>query len=531
MREKSVLGPALVSAAGLVVLVIALVFTLVPMTTNGTAVPTGAFRAQQRLDDIAFELGSSPGARYSGTLTTTAIPDGAPRTVRFHDLVVASTKNAQGAVTFASHDAQYRQIGNYRYINGPAEIWSALFGGAPVLRQLDLAPTANKWSDLRFSGLPDLGLLLSPTMLAGRIGNTEQVEAPEPGPVLPAPNRGLPDARFWPTGDPPITAVGDDGVRVGAMETTFDPSTHKVTHIKGEFTRAGTRVSLDTDVTPLAAADLGGMFDDERSLVPSLISVPAPGVPLAADDITTSATGVCTTAACPFTVVASGAVDPGHAADMRGVAGHINYGLTVKFAVDAAAPGAVGGTCGRVVSVPFGGRTEIPCAATNLPPGTQQVKPETSIRYLPFVDLTEDGLRSYIDSQEKAVALPIAMVRTGAKTGDAARYNDQEAGLPSSYAVRQGDYLFDGVGPEGNLFVSFGPGYADHVTAGRFDPNWPGTEQLRSQLTEQMAAAGDRRITYVSAEPETAAALGALATESGADPARVQMFSVPLADN
>ncbi|MGK2320544.1 hypothetical protein [Gordonia rhizosphera] len=527
MQRRSIVVATLVFVLSVVVLVAALVVSLIPFATDGSAGPTSAFRAQQELDAVAFELGGSPGARYSGTLTTTGA-GGPPRKVEFTDLTVASTKNAEGDITYDTSTAQYRQIGNYRYLKGPAQLWTDLFDGAPILRQLDLKVTENRWTNLRYSGLPDLGYLLSPALLAGRIGNAERIRAPSAGPELPAPNQGLPDARFWPTSDPEITAIDDDTIRVGTLATTFDPQTKQVTHIEGEFASSGTQVDIDADVTLLGADDLTAMFTDERSLLPDLTSVPAPAVPLASDAVTARGVGACTPASCPFLITATGTLDAEVAEDMRGVTGHVNYGLTTTFTVDDAAPGAVGGTCTRVVSAPFGGRTQTTCAATRLPAGTRVVRPNTAIEYLPFIDTTEADLASYLDSQEQSSELPITMERTGAKKGDAARYNDQVVGFPSSYVVRQGDYLFDGVGPEGNLIVSFAPGYAEHVTAGRFDPAWPGTALLTEQLTKQVAAAGDRDVTYVAAEPATAAALRALVVAEGIAPGKVGVFATPL---
>ncbi|WAC54433.1 hypothetical protein [Gordonia sp. SL306] len=531
MKRQSNTVPVLVFGIGLLALIAALVGAVVPFPTDGSGAPTAAFTAQQELDDVAFQLGGSPGARYSGSLTTTGVgADAKPRTVDFTDLTVASTKNAAGTITYESSTAQYRQIGNYRYVNGPAKLWSDLFGTAPVATRLDLGVTDNKWSNLRYSGLPDLGYLLSPVLLAGRIGNTERVKTPEFGLEIPAPNKGLPDARSWPTTDPVITGIGDDRVRVGSMETTFDPTTKRVTHIKGEFTRSDTTVTVDTDVTLLPAGELGTLFTEERSLVPQLTSVPAPAVPLSDNAVNSRAGGSCTPASCGFVIAVNGALDPDVATDMRGVAGHVNFGITVRFAVDDLRPGERGGICSRVVSTPFGGRAETTCAATNLPPGSRGVRTDTSVRFLPFVDVGAAELNEYIDSQEKSSTTPITMVRTGSKKFDAARYSDQVAGFPSSYGVEQGDYVFDGVGPEGNLFVSFGPGYAQHVVLGRLDPSWPGTALLTKQLKQQLAAAGDREITYVAAEDEVATALRILALTEGASPEKLKVFSTPLND-
>ncbi|RPA10207.1 hypothetical protein EEB19_08300 [Gordonia sp. OPL2] len=528
MQRQSVTLPAFAFGAGLLALVVALILCFVPFPTSGASAPTAAFTAQQKLDEVAFALGASPGARYSGTLTTTGDDGGQPRTVEFSDLTVASTKNAEGTITFNSTQAQYLQIGNYRYLKGPSRIWTDLFSGARIAQQIDLAAIENKWTNLRYSGLPDLGYLLSPVLLSGRIGNTERVRAPAPGLELPAPNKGLPDARYWPTSDPEITAVGDDKVRVGTMETTFDPASKKVTHIKGDFSREGYKVTVDTDVDLLGSADLAGLFAGERALVPELTSVPAPAIPLASNAVTSRPTGGCTTEACGFTITAGGTVDPDVANELRGVTGHVNFGLTIRFVVDNLPPGARGGSCTRVVTAPLGGRADTTCTATALPPGSRNVRTDLAIQYLPFIDESAENLTEYISSQEKSSTMPITLVRTGSKKAEAARYNDQVAGFPSSYGVRQGDYVFDGVGPEGNLFVAFAPGYASHITGARLDPSWSGTQLITDQLKKQLAASGDREITYMTSEPELATALRLLAISQGVSPDKLKVFSTPL---
>ncbi|MFW0795711.1 hypothetical protein AAFP30_18005 [Gordonia sp. CPCC 205515] len=523
MKPKSNTVPAVVLAVGLVALVAAVVVSFIPFPHTGSPTPTAAFAAQQRLDTVAFKLGTSPGARYTGKLTSTSSGSSA-RTFDFKDLTVTSTKNAAGDVTYANNTAKYRQIGNYRWINGPSQLWTELFKGTSVLQYLDLAPTNNTWSELSFSGMPDFGQLLSPIALSGRIGNTERVKAPEPGLELAAPNKDLPDARYWPTSDPVITMNGTDKVQVGSMETAFDPENGTVTHIKGEFTDGATQYNLDTDVTPLSTDDLTQLFTDERALVPEVLSTPAPGIPLAGNRVSTGpGPGACTPASCDFVTTVSGAILPTFADSLKGLNGHVNFGLTVTFAVDNQPPGSSGGTCTRVVAVAYGAKATATCTATNLPSGNV-VKPTTKYQYLPFRELTADTLTDYIDNQEKSSKSQIAMVRTGSKKEDAAKYNDQITGLPSSYGVQVGDYMFDGLGPDGNLFVAFAPGYDEHVTGTTLDPNWSGTTLLTDQLKKQLAASGDREITYFVAETRFADALRALALSQGADFEKLRVY-------
>ncbi|MGV9710851.1 hypothetical protein ACWDTI_09325 [Gordonia sp. NPDC003424] len=523
MKPKSNTVPAIVLAAGLLVLVAALVVCFIPFPQNGSASPTAAFATQKRLDAVAFKLGTSPGARYSGKVTST-FKGSEPRTFGFSDLTVTSTKNAEGTITLENNTAQYRQIGNYRWMNGPSQIWTDLFKGLSVLTYLDLKPTNNTWAELTFSGVPDLGQILTPVSLAGRIGNTERVRAPEPGLELPSPNKGLPDARFWPTSDPEITTPAPNTVQVGDMTTTYNPDTGAVTHIKGTFTDGDQEISLDTDVTPLSADDLGDLFDNERKLVPDLTNAPAPGIPLAGDRVSTGpGPGSCTPASCDFVTTVSGAILPQYADDLAALRGHVNFGITVTFAVDNQPTGVRGGTCTRVVVVAYGAKATTNCAATNLPSGNV-VKPTTNYQYLPFRELDAGMLNDYIDHQEKSSESPITMVRTGSKKDAAAKYSDEVTGLPSSYVVQIGDYLFDGIGPDGNLFVAFAPGYAEHVTASGFDPNWAGTALLTDQLKKQVASAGDRAITYFVAETQVADALRKLAQAQGVDTEKLRVY-------
>ena len=81
--------------------------------------------------------------------------------------------------------------------------------------------------------------------------------------------------------------------------------------------------------------------------------------------------------------------------------------------------------------------------------------------------------------------------------------------------VKRGEYLFDGIGTDGNLHITFGPGYSEHISGGRFDPSWEGTEVLEKQIGEQVKAAGDVKVVYFVNEPEAASALRALIASEG----------------
>ncbi len=83
--------------------------------------------------------------------------------------------------------------------------------------------------------------------------------------------------------------------------------------------------------------------------------------------------------------------------------------------------------------------------------------------------------------------------------------------------MKRGEYLFDGIGTDGNLHVTFGPpGYSEHISGGgTFDPSWEGTEVLKKQIGEQAKAAGDAQVVYFVSEPQAVSALRSLIASEG----------------
>ncbi|MGW0038222.1 hypothetical protein [Gordonia sp. NPDC003376] len=505
----------LLSGIGAVAVIVALVLSFIPWSASGAAEATPAFRAQSSLDQVAFQYGSSPGARYNGTLVQKY--GSTSETYQLADLTVTLSNNASGQVTVDGQRADYTQIGNYAFAKAPTAFWQKLLS-ADTLQDVDLAPFDNAWAGAEWA-MPSLGSILSPQIMAGRIGNADLVSPPTLGAELASPNANSPDARFWPTSDPPIETLADDKVRAGKWEITFDPSTKAITHLKGEYATPSGRTTyqLDTDVTPLPVDQLNSMFDEQRGLTSQLASVPAPGMLL--EDLPNARLGIldwkqtgdCTNVACGYDFTVSGTPKSNDDA----VPGHVNYGLTINFIVNSQPAGALGGTCTPVVRVDFGRTGSTRCVATNLGSGGGSLRPNVKLTYLPFLDYGAADLTDYLKSNQEATQRQFTMQRTGTKRPDAANYNFYIAGLPSSYVIKRGDYLFDGYGPRGAYLVAFAPGYADHVTGTAFDPSWAGTTTLRDQMTKQVAAAGDGRIVYYSPEQKTVDALKAMVTQAG----------------
>lgn len=513
MKNTSKIVALVLTTVGAIAVIVALILSFIPWGTEGSGGPTPAFQAQKDLDKTAFQYGSSPGARYSGSLSR-KYGNGDTVRVEFSDLLVTLSGNVNGTITINGQQADYTQIGNYSFAKAPLALWNSVLTPAEKAN-LDLAPVDNKWASAEWA-LPSLGFALSPIVLAGRMGNTELVNAPQLGVALPAPNADTPDARYWPTSDPEITAVGDNMVKVGDWEITFDPATKSISHIKGSYKSGTTTTDIDTGVTPLPYSQVSSIFTTQHGLAADLGSVPVPGMVIAdlpgGKPVDSRQTGECTTVACGYDITVNGTPAGGS----QSKPGHVNYGVTMNWEVNGQPAGAVGGTCTQVIRADFDRTSVGRCTATNLGSGDGRIRPKLTYTYLPFLDYGVDGLNSYIDDNTEATERQFTMVRTGTKQPPAANYGFDHTGLPSSYAVKQGEYLFDGYGPAGAYLVTFAPGYAAHVTGTSFDASWPGTQTLRDQMRRQVEAIGtDGRIAYYAAEQSTADALTAMAAQAG----------------
>ncbi|GAA1481425.1 hypothetical protein GCM10009624_18650 [Gordonia sinesedis] len=513
MKNSSKTVPALILGAGGLALVVVLIVSFIPWGTSGTASATAASRAQHSLDEVAFKLGTSPGARYTGTMTYKYNSGDLPtQQLSFKNLIVTSTNNAEGTLTLAGNDTQYRQIGNDQYINGPTEFWNVLLTEGEKT-YLDLAPVNNKWATPRYSTLPFIGTVFNPRLISGRMANAELVNPPTLGAELPGQNSGTPDARFWPTSDPTITSLGDGKVRAGKWEISYNPDGNIVQHIKGEYVNGNVTYTVDTDVTPLGTDDVTKVFANERSIAPELTEIPAPGLVPRNPSVTSRQVGTCDPSACAYDISVTGTPSLGD--DLDTPTGYFNYGMTVNFEVNNSPPGAVGGSCTEVVRAEIGRTAAARCVATNLPSSGGRIKANVDFKYLAFATTEAARINGYIDDSEKGTKRKVTMLRTGQKRQSAATYSYQWAGLPSSYVVKQGDYLFDGLGAAGAFLVTFGPGYNEHITGLTFDESWPGTKLLKDQMDQQIRAAGDARVVYFVSDPATATALRLLTIDKG----------------
>lgn len=507
MKRPS-LAPAIVAlGVGVLALVAALVVSFVPFTGSGSAEPTAAFRAQKSLDEVLFKMAMSPAAKYTGKVGYKYDNAGGEGTVEFEDLIATSSNTAEGTITLGSNQAEYRQIGNNPFISAPGAFWNDLLVADEKLN-LDMAPLDNKWASSRFVGLPRLGTVLGPDNLAAQIGNVEENSEQQLGAELPSPNRGTPDARRWPTSDPPIEFIGDNKVKIGSWEVTYEPDSKNVTHVKGELTVGSATYDIDTSIDLQPADRAQKVFANQRALVGDLLSVPAPGLWPKTPAVSPRLVGQCTTAACAYDFTVNGNTWSDNAR------GHFNFGLTLNFSVGDRPAGALGGECKPVVRVDFGQTAVTRCTATNLP-ANSSIRPQSAFTYLGFVDTTDTALNKLIDDNEKMTNTEVVYVRTGNKNPEQAAYNSSVTGLPSYYAVKRGDYLFDGIGTDGSLHVTFGPGYKEHIVGSGFDPSWEGTKVLKDQMKEQLKAADDVEVVYFTKESETALALRLLVVQEG----------------
>lgn len=502
-------APVIIVCVMALIAVIAVIVALIPFPTSGEGGPTTAFRAQQELDKVVFKFGETSGAKYSGSITysydeTPSVPE---QTIKFSNLVVTASSNAEGTVTQNDEEAQYRQIGNNVYANGTKQFWSKLLGRVPD--GLDLDSVASKWADTDGSGMLWLGSFLSPRMLAGRLAIGD---APSGGlgQELDFPNKGLPDARFWPTSDPKV-ALNGNTITVGSMTTTFDEESKAITHIKGSSSSDGIKYRIDTDVSPITDNDRDKLFANERSFAPELTSVPAPGIAVKDTRPDFAPGGSCTTSRCEFPMDLHGTL-----VTDKHRTGYINYGITVTFANNDR---PVGGSCTRVVRVDFGATARTQCDAVNLPsdlPNGARIKPVPKVAFLPFNTKSPADLSRIIDNNETASKKKITLARSGTKRpGSPTSFNYDITDMPSVYVVKQGDYQFDGFGPSGAFLVALSTGYEQHVVNGGFDPSWSGTTTLREQAAKQVAAAGGTEVVWFMAEEKAVPAARALLDAAG----------------
>ena len=495
---------AVALAVGAIAAVVAVVVSIIPFSHSGTAEPTAAFRAQSDLDEVLFKLASSPAAKYTGSVTQKNRNNSLR--IDFTDLTSTISNSTEGTVTVDNNQGEYRQIGNERFLSAPLAFWNSVLLDADKARK-DLAPVDRKWTNARGSQLPALGNILAPDILAGTLGTVGGDAAPELSSVaMDTTDPTFPDARFWPVADPPVTFVGDNVVRIGSWDVTYDPDSKAVTHVKGE-NKIDDDLSLDYDlaVTLLPADQAERVFASQRALVAELVDVPAPGLYTAPNAVTGRTVGTCTRAACSWEYTGSGSVIP----EARSV-GYVNYGLTVNFFVGgrpAAAP------CRTVIRAEIGSTGKATCVARNITGAGDTVSARPSFQYLAFTTRSVEAFNGLIDDTQKRSNQQVTFVRTGSKKAAADGYSAPLTGLPSYYAIKRGDYLFDGFNTTGELMVTYGPGYASSITGGSLKSEW--ATIIADQLTRQVQAAGDTDIVWFAAEEQTATALRAIVSQAG----------------
>ncbi|GAB18975.1 hypothetical protein GOEFS_071_00190 [Gordonia effusa NBRC 100432] len=512
--------PLITLVIGALLLVVALVFSFYPFARSADGGPTSAFRAQQELDKVVFGFAQSTGAKYTGSITYSFVnsPNTPERTINFKNLVVASNNNAEGGLSIDGVEAQYRQLGNDVYANGSKTFWTKLMPSVP--ETLDLDSAASKWVAADSTGLLWLGFL-APRRFAGRLAIGDTSKNIALGQELESPNKGLPDARFWPTSDPTIKKT-DNSITAGTMTTTFDPETKAITHIKGSGVSQGTtKYKIDASVAPVTENDLSKLFANERSFAPELTAVPALGLRPQTPMFKKVDGGQCTPARCEFIYDVQGKLTT-----TRSLTGYFNYGVTGTFTANNA---PVGGTCNKVVRVNFNTTGRVQCDAVNLgnlPNGTS-IRPKFESKYLPFITSSAADISRIIDNNEKSVKKELKFARTGSKrSGGPTTYNSQVTDMPSAYVVEQGGYQFDGFGPSGSFLVSFSPGYDQHVNGGVFDPSWAGTTKLREQAAQQVKAAAGTEVVWVMAEQNAAVAARALLASAGITSSQIVVINI-----
>jgi hypothetical protein len=96
----------------------------------------------------------------------------------------------------------------------------------------------------------------------------------------------------------------------------------------------------------------------------------------------------------------------------------------------------------------------------------------------------------------------------------ASEYQSRITGQPEGSVYRVNGVKFDGY-EDGVLQEAKGPGYANFVKDGEFQPWYNGADQLAAQAQRQLAAAGGTPITWSVAEPDAVTAINNLFSSRG----------------
>jgi hypothetical protein len=125
---------------------------------------------------------------------------------------------------------------------------------------------------------------------------------------------------------------------------------------------------------------------------------------------------------------------------------------------------------------------------------------------------TAEGLRGLSAAVE---AGPGGFVEaTESMSARAAAYQAEVTGAAPGTVYRVGGVDFDGFA-NGSLLEAKGPGYANFVRSGQFQPWFQGADDLVSQASRQLLAAGGSPIQWFVAESEAATAIRNLLAQNG----------------
>lgn len=211
-----------------------------------------------------FQYGSSPGAKYKGTLTR-KYGDGTTLTVEFSDLQVALSGNVGGSITVNGQQGDYTQIGNYYFTKAPVAFWKAVLDGTTP-DNVDMSPVGQRGPP-RSGACPTSGMRCHRSCWPGAWATTtssiRQSSAGRPAALSQQghPRRPLlAHLRIERSPRSPATRSGGD------WEITFASDTKAISHLQGQYRDGDVTTTIDTDVTPLSFDRISPIFAQQKGL-------------------------------------------------------------------------------------------------------------------------------------------------------------------------------------------------------------------------------------------------------------------------
>lgn len=494
-----------VIAVSTVVIVAALVMTVIPRNVSGTAQPSAAAQATQKIAPVMTNLASAPGVTYNGTVSD------ATTSAQVQQMNVTNSGVASGDVNVHGKSAKYLEINGQVWLNGSPGFWEA--AGAPANSNSD--PDGQWASASPGQVVPDIAQILAPQQLAFALTNSRDTSGSGVGQWTSTDAGSTPDARRHIDTDPagqslPSPGHGLAAVSFAGFQSQFDPASNQLRQAKGRaWTTSGRPANVDVKVTVMTKDQALQFYSTTRDLTNDIrLAV----LPMAQIDVPDPQITMTPTPCGPFSCSAHIALSN----TVTGVdSGTVVAHLTATWTVN----GATLPPCTEDLSMPINASAGFDCPAAYSAPNGGNVGVHVNGNYSVQTQTNVQVLVQSLDDCSNLVNNPIngKWEPVGYKPdANANAYNRQITGAPYGFAFVVAGVPFDSVAPDGSLVMSQGPGYASHLAPdGSFDPGWAGTHELIQRAQQQTKAAGQTPITWVFAEQAAADAANKLFAANG----------------